>query len=217
MTLSVSLVPSRASRRTYLRRLLCSLFSQSQHQAHSDRTMALTGRDPPSLSNGGPRPLSTSRTPPSCSSQDPPSADEPGVQPPHVERPSQNGSVLQQNGSLRNLPPPSAASPSPAVKDLHRPARHHPPSTLPPPSSLCCPHCHLRSTPCCPCGQQECPLIQSPTSDPHPGTAASCPHCLSACTYSHPHHPSSPTSLRHHHQQRWQEHLQSPIQAAGVR
>ncbi|XP_037541198.1 protein dispatched homolog 1 [Nematolebias whitei] len=171
--------------------------------------------DPPSLSNGGPHPLSTNRTPPSCSSQDPPSADESGVQPPHVERPSQNGSVLQQNGSLRNLPPPSAASPSPAVKDPQSPARHPLPSTLPPPSSFCCPHCHLRSTLCCPCGQQECPLFQSLTSDPHQGTVASCPPCLSTCTYSHPHHPSSPASLHHH--QRLQEHLQSPIQVAGIR
>ncbi|XP_041831186.1 protein dispatched homolog 1 [Melanotaenia boesemani] len=135
-------------------------------------------------------------------------------------RQSQNGGVVKQNGSLKNLPPSPASSPSP-VTDSQRPARHHFSSTLsPPPSSpplqpqpLCCQHCHFHSTLCCPCGQQECPLFQSPGpgpgSSPHPGTAPSCPCCLSACTYSH----QQPLSLHH---QRWQDHLQGQTHASGI-
>lgn len=150
-----------------------------------------------------------------------------------TNRPSQNGGVVKQNGSLRNLPPSSPASASPAVIDSHRLAKRHLPSALssssstpslqPPP--LCCQHCHFHSTLCCPCGQQDCPLFQSPGtgpgpgSVPHPGTTSSCPCCLSACTYSHPHahppHPSSPLCLHHHRHQRWQEHLQN--QTPGIR
>ncbi|XP_076729712.1 protein dispatched homolog 1 isoform X1 [Maylandia zebra] len=127
-----------------------------------------------------------------------------------VNRASQNGGVPKQNGSLRSLPPASAASSSPAVA-----VRSHLPSAVPPSSSsaaLCCQHCHFPSAVCCPCGRQECPLFQSPGpgSVPHPGTGSSCPCCLSACTYPHPH------SLHHHHQQRWQEHLQSQTQAPGI-
>lgn len=128
-----------------------------------------------------------------------------------VNRASQNGGVPKQNGSLRSLPPASAASSSPAVA-----VRSHLPSAVPPSSSsaaLCYQHCHFPSAVCCPCGRQECPLFQSPGpgSVPHPGTGSSCPCCLSACTYPHPH------SLHHHHQQRWQEHLQSQTQAPGIR
>ncbi|XP_040919915.1 protein dispatched homolog 1 [Toxotes jaculatrix] len=150
-----------------------------------------------------------------------------------ANRPSQNGGVVKQNGSLRNLPPSSSASSSPAVTDSQRLAKRHLPSTLSPSSSspplqpppLCCPHCHFHSTLCCPCGQQECPLFQNPGtgpgpgSVPHPGTTSSCPCCLSACTYSHPHppHSSSPLCLHHHHHhQRWQEHLQSHTHATGI-
>ncbi|KAK9531115.1 hypothetical protein VZT92_010559 [Zoarces viviparus] len=206
--------------------------------------------DPLALSNGGHHPLSANGNAPSSAStpvsggQDPltaaPAADgdkdaaaqdaAPKVQQrSHVvqraNRPSQNGGVVvKQNGSLRK-PPPS----SPALTDSQRPAKRHMSSTLsssssspslqPPP--LCCQHCPFHSAPCCPCGQQECPLFQNPApgpgSAPHPGTAPSCPCCLSACTYSHPHppHPSSPLCLQHHHhQQRWQEHLQN--QTPGI-
>ncbi|XP_017287881.1 protein dispatched homolog 1 [Kryptolebias marmoratus] len=186
--------------------------------------MALSGAggDPLSLGNSGPRPRSSSSgNPPSCGSQEPLAVggdDGAGVQPQrrsHAERegrPSQNGGVLRRNGSLRSLSPPSAVSPSPAVKDPQRAARHPPsPSSSPPP--LCCPHCHFHPALCCPCGQQECAVFQSPTSDPRPGAPAPCPCCLSACTYSHPHHPSSPVPLHH---QRWPEHLQSQIRAAGI-
>lgn len=147
---------------------------------------------------------------------------------------SQNGGLVKQNGSLRHIPPSSTASSSPAIRDSQRPAKHHLPSThslsssSPPvqPPPLCCQHCHFHSTLCCPCGQQECPLFQSqgtgpgPSSiQPHPGAASSCPCCLSACAYSHhqahPPHSQSPLCLHHHHQQRWQEHLQN--QTPGIR
>ncbi|XP_070842923.1 protein dispatched homolog 1 [Chaetodon trifascialis] len=147
-----------------------------------------------------------------------------------TNRPSQNGGVVKQNGSLRNLPPSSAASSSPAVKDSQRLAKHHLPSTLSPSSScpplqpppLCCQHCHFHSTLCCPCGQPECPLFQNPGtgpgpgSVPNPGTASSCPCCLSACTYAHPHlpHQSSLLCLHQHHHPRWQEHLKN--QTPGI-
>lgn len=146
---------------------------------------------------------------------------------------SQNGDLVKQNGSLRNLPPSSAASSSPAITDSQRLAKRHLPSTLSPSSSsppvqpppLCCQHCHFHSTLCCPCGQPECPLFQNqgtgpgPGSVPHLGAASSCPCCLSACTYSHhqphPPHSPSPLCLHHHHQQLWQEHLQN--QTPGIR
>lgn len=148
-----------------------------------------------------------------------------------TNRPSQNGGVVKQNGSLRNLSQSSTPSSSPAGVDSQRLAKRHLPSTLSPSSSsppfqpppLCCQRCHFHSTLCCPCGQQECPLFQNPGtgpgpgSVPHPGTTSSCPCCLSACTYSHPHpsHPSSPLCLHRHHHQRWQEHLQN--QTPGLR
>uniref|UniRef100_A0A7N6BEY6 Protein dispatched homolog 1 n=1 Tax=Anabas testudineus TaxID=64144 RepID=A0A7N6BEY6_ANATE len=136
-----------------------------------------------------------------------------------------------QNGSLRNLPPSSTPSSSPAITDSQRLAKGHLPSTLTTPSSsspplqpLCCQHCHYHSTLCCPCGQQDCPFFQNsttgpgPGSVPHPGTTSSCPCCLSACTYSHSHPPqsSSPLCLHHHHHQRWQEHPQSHTHAPGI-
>ncbi len=142
-----------------------------------------------------------------------------------ANRPTQNGGVVKLNGSLRDLSQSSAASSSPTTTDSQRLAKRHLPSTLSPSSSppplqappLCCQRCHFHSTLCCPCGQQECPLFQNPStgpgpgSIPHPGTITCCPCCLSACTYPHPHppHPSSPLCLHHHHHQRWQAHLQN--------
>ncbi|KAK5880468.1 hypothetical protein CesoFtcFv8_023492 [Champsocephalus esox] len=130
-----------------------------------------------------------------------------------TNRPSQNGSVVKQNSSPRNLPP---SSPKRHVSSsLSQSSSSH--SLQPPP--LCCQHCHFHSPLCCPCGQQDCPLFQNPGTGPGSGTASSCPCCLSACTYSHPHahpaHPSSPLCLQHLHQQRWQEHLQN--QTPGIR
>uniref|UniRef100_A0A3P8T2T4 Protein dispatched homolog 1 n=1 Tax=Amphiprion percula TaxID=161767 RepID=A0A3P8T2T4_AMPPE len=120
-----------------------------------------------------------------------------------TSRPSQNGGVVQQNGSLRNLQPSSSSSSS---SDSQRKARHHLPSSSSPP--LCCKHCLFHSPLCCPCGQPDCPLYQGP------GPAApSCPCCLSACSYPHPPHPSSP--LHQHHQQRWQE-LQNETHGATI-
>ncbi|XP_074471914.1 protein dispatched homolog 1 [Sebastes fasciatus] len=202
--------------------------------------------DPLALSNGGHHSLSANGNAPSDSStpvsdgKDPLTATSSGDEDVLVKdaaskveqrssrvvqrtnRPSQNGGVVKQNGSLRN---------SPAVTDSQRPAGRHlspsssSPSLQPPPPALCCQHCRFHSAPCCPCGQQECPLFQNPVtgpapgSIPHPGTAPSCPCCLSACTYSHPHphppHPSSALCLQHHHHhQRWQEHLQN--QTPGI-
>ncbi|XP_042359288.1 protein dispatched homolog 1 [Plectropomus leopardus] len=138
---------------------------------------------------------------------------------------SQNGGVLKQNGSLRNLPPSSPvdspeAGQTPPFSPTLSPSSSSP--SLQPP--LCCPHCHFTSTLCCPCGQPDCPVFQNPAtgsgpgSIPHPGTTSSCPCCLSACTYSHPHphppHPSSALCLQHHQHQRWQEHLQN--QTPGI-
>ncbi|XP_035473798.2 protein dispatched homolog 1 isoform X1 [Scophthalmus maximus] len=159
-----------------------------------------------------------------------------------ANRPNQNGGVVKQNGSLRNLPLSSTASSSSfaAATDSQRLAGRHLPSTHTPssasssssspppplqPPPLCCQHCHFHSALCCPCGQQECPLFQNPGAGvgpgpvPHPGTTSSCPCCLSACTYSHPHPPHSASLLclhHHHHHQRWQEHLQSHTHAAGI-
>lgn len=146
---------------------------------------------------------------------------------------NQNGSEIKQNGSLRNLPPSSFAASPAAITDSQRLAKCHLLSTLSPASSSspvqplqhCCQHCHFHSTLCCPCGHQECQVFQKPGTGPgpgsvsHPGATASCPCCLSACTYSHhqlhtPHSPS-PLCLHHHHQQRWQEHLQN--QTTGIR
>ncbi|KAG7508766.1 dispatched-like 1 [Solea senegalensis] len=158
-----------------------------------------------------------------------------------ANRPRQNGGVVKQNGSVRNLSPssaPTANSSSVAVAESQRLAGRHPPSAhSPPPSSppplqpppLCCQHCHVHATLCCPCGQQDCPLFQNPGTGagtgpgsvpPHPGTTSSCPCCLSACTYTHPHphppHSSSPLCLHQHHHQRWQEHLQSHTHTTGI-
>ncbi|KAM3603534.1 uncharacterized protein V6R79_024202 [Siganus canaliculatus] len=206
--------------------------------------------DPLALSNGGHPPLSangnTASNTSTSTSQDlltaAPSGDCPAADGDIVKdgvclmqqkqqrtnRPSQNGGVLKQNGSLRNLPPSSAVS----SIDSQRLTKRRLPSGLSPSSSssssssssplqpppLCCQHCHFHTTLCCPCGQQDCPLFQSPGRGPGPGVAPSCPCCLSACTYSHPHphppHPSSPLCLHQHHHQRWQEHLQN--QAPGI-
>ncbi|XP_060948001.1 protein dispatched homolog 1 [Limanda limanda] len=156
-----------------------------------------------------------------------------------TNRLSQNGATVKRNGSLKNLPPSSTASSSSssssaAVTDSQKLAGSHPPSThssssaSPPlqPPPLCCQHCHFHSAFCCPCGQQDCPLFQNPStgtvpgSVPQPGTTSSCPCCASGCTYSHPHshppHSSSPLCLHHHHHQRWQEHLQSHPHATGI-
>lgn len=146
---------------------------------------------------------------------------------PNVQRPNkqvQNGGVIKQNGSLKNHSPSPAASSSSAVSDFQKPSRLHLASTLSPTSSsvLCCPHCHFHSTLCCPCGQPDCLLDQSPAtgqgpcSSPPAGTASPCPCCLSTCRYSHPlpHCHASPMSVHH---QRWQEHLQSKIKASGIR
>ncbi|XP_078130795.1 protein dispatched homolog 1 [Sander vitreus] len=204
--------------------------------------------DPVALSNGGHHPLSANgNAPPNTSmpvsgDQDPFTAASSGdcvaadgdedvvvkdapskeQQRSHVvqrtSRPSQNGGVVKQNGSLRSLPPSKS---SPAGVDSQRLAKRHlcsPPALSPSSSSpslqpppLCCQHCHFHAALCCPCGQPECP-----GSIPRPGTPSSCPCCLSACTYSQPHppHPSSPLCLHHHHQQRWQEHLQN--QTPGI-
>lgn len=117
-------------------------------------------------------------------------------------RPSHNGGVAMQNGSLRNLPASS-------------------PSVQPQPQPLCCQHCHFHPALICPCGHPECPLRQNHGASSGPGplpSSSSCPCCLSACTYSnHQPHSASPLCLHHHqhHQQRWQEHLQN--QTAGIR
>ncbi|TWW68316.1 hypothetical protein D4764_19G0001140 [Takifugu flavidus] len=85
-----------------------------------------------------------------------------GIQKTNRSNQSLNGSVVKQNGSLRNLPSPSTAISSPAtITDSQRLTKCQVPSTLSPsspsPPGLCCQHCHLRSTLACPCGQQECP------------------------------------------------------------
>lgn len=157
-----------------------------------------------------------------------------GVQRTNGLNQSQNCGVVKQNGSLRNLPPSfTAASSTATLTNSQILAKSHLPSTLSMPSSspsvqplpLRCQHCHFHSTLCCSCGQQECPLFQSPGAGPgpgsiqHPGTTSSCTCCLSACTYSHhqPHPPHSPSSFcfHHHHQQSWQERLQN--QTPGIR
>ncbi|XP_068610136.1 protein dispatched homolog 1 [Brachionichthys hirsutus] len=145
-----------------------------------------------------------------------------------TDRPGRNGSVVKQNGSLRSLLPTAAASSSSSsssssVTDSQRLAQRHLPPTLsssssspaPPPTPLCCQHCHFQSTLCCPCGQQECPLVQNPGSGPalgsapHPGAAPSCPCCTYAPPHPHTSHPTSPLCLHHHHHhhQRWQEQM----------
>uniref|UniRef100_H3CKF8 Protein dispatched homolog 1 n=1 Tax=Tetraodon nigroviridis TaxID=99883 RepID=H3CKF8_TETNG len=103
-----------------------------------------------------------------------------------------------QNGSLRNLACSSTAvSPPATVTDSQRLTTCHPPS---PP---CCQQCHFRSSLACPCGQQECPLLQTPSVDP-------------SLHLPHPSHPATPLCLHHHHHhQRWQEHLQN--QTPGIR
>ena len=147
---------------------------------------------------------------------------------------SLNGSVVKQNGSLRNLASSCTAVSSPAtVTDSQRPSKCHPSCThSPPPPVLCCQHCHFRSTLACPClCQSERPLLQTPStgprsgSVPHHGSTPACPCCLSACTYSHHHHQTHPSHSasplclhhhqHHHHHQRWQDHLQS--QTPGIR
>ncbi|KAM4528802.1 protein dispatched homolog 1 isoform 1-T1 [Fundulus diaphanus] len=210
-----------------------------------------TSGDPLSLGNGGRHPLSASGSGPSINSPEDRSTQEAvsaasscdrlpaesggdtelrnGAsklqQGSHVQRangPIQNGGTVKLNSSLSNIPPSPPASPSSAVTDSQKPNRLHLASTLSPASSpLCCPHCHIHSTLCCPCGQPDCALFQSPApgpgpcSSPHTGTASPCPCCLSTCTYSHPlpHRQASPMSLHH---QRWQEHLQSQIHAPGI-
>lgn len=103
-------------------------------------------------------------------------------------RPSHNGGVAMQNGSLRNLPT----------------------------SSLCCQHCHFHPDLICPCGQPECPLQQNHGSGSRPGPLPSSSSCPCYLSYSnHQAHSVSPFCLHQHHQQHWQEHLQN--QTAGIR
>lgn len=139
-----------------------------------------------------------------------------------AKRPSQNGGVVKQNGSLRNIPPSSTASSTGSQTLAKRHLTSTSPSLQPPP--LCCQHCNFQSTVRCQCGQQDCPLFQNqgpgpgPGLVPHPGGPPSCPCCLPAGTYTQTHpHPSSPACLHHHHHQPWQEHLQSPTHGAGIR
>ncbi|KAL6096254.1 disp1 [Pungitius sinensis] len=181
--------------------------------------------DPPALSNA-PSNIST----PAGGGQDPlaapPAADGAASKAPpqrahvvqRVNRPSPNGAVVKQNGSLRTLSP--SPSPPPPT-DPHRAARRNgssSPALHPPPP--CCLQCPFHPAPCCPCGQQECPLNPPPGPGagpaPHAGAAPSCQCCLPACTYSHPHPPppASPLGLQHQHHQRWQEHLHN--QTAGI-
>ncbi|XP_060908600.1 protein dispatched homolog 1 isoform X2 [Labrus mixtus] len=145
-----------------------------------------------------------------------------------LNRPTQNGGVLKQNGSLTYLPPSSAVATTPTVTDSQRLGKRHLPSSLsacapsthlhtPP---FCCQQCHFQSPLCSNCGQQECLRLQNPgagpgaSSIPNHGTTSACLCCHSACTYSHPHpHPSSPFCLHQQHHQRWQEHVQN--QAPG--
>lgn len=198
--------------------------------------------DPPAITNGGHHPLSGSpsskASTPVCNGQDPLTAASSGdslaadndedatakdcssdvQQRPHVVHRA-NGSVVKQNGLLRNI------SQSSVVTDPQRLTNCHHISTLssPPPlqpRTLCCQHCHYPSTLCCPCGQPDCPLFQPTATGPgpvtvaHPGTTTPCPCCVSACTYSHLHTPHLNSTLcahQHHQQQeqRWQEHLHS--------
>lgn len=144
-----------------------------------------------------------------------------GIQKTNRSNQGLNGSVVKQNGSLRNLPSPSTVISSPAtITDSQRLTQCHVPSS-PSPPGLCCQHCHLHSTLACPCGQQECPST-GPRSGcvPHHSSASAPPCCLSTCTYahhqSHPSHPTAPLCLQHHHHhQRWQDHLQN--QTPGIR
>lgn len=155
-----------------------------------------------------------------------------GVPKTHRSNQSLNGSLVKQNGSLRNpassstaLSSPAAVTDSQRLIKCHLPCTHSPSSPSPP--VLCCQQCPFRPTLACPCGQQECPLLQSSStgprsgSVPHHGSTPACPCCLSACTYSHhqthPSHSASPLCLHHHHHhhQRWQDHL--PNQTPGIR
>lgn len=104
-------------------------------------------------------------------------------------RPSHNGGLAIQNGSLRNLPPSS-----PSIQ----------------PQSLCCQHCHFHPDLICPCGQPECPLQQNHGAGSRLGPLPSSSSCPCYLSYSnHPHHSASPLCLHQHHQQSWQEHLQN--------
>lgn len=160
----------------------------------------------------------------------------------HVQRtnrPSQNGGVVKQNGSLRTIPRPTAAAapaapaaaPSPAATDslTKRQLSSAPSPPSPPclqPAAPCCQQCHFHSF-CCPCGQQECPPLQiagtghGPGLAPHSRTPLTCSCCPPACTYSHPRphltHPTTPRRLHHHSHQPWQEHLQSSTHPTGIR
>uniref|UniRef100_A0A3Q3D8W9 Protein dispatched homolog 1 n=1 Tax=Hippocampus comes TaxID=109280 RepID=A0A3Q3D8W9_HIPCM len=147
----------------------------------------------------------------------------------HVQRtnrPSQNGGVVKQNGSLRTLPrPTAAAAPSPAVTDSQTLAKRQlssapsPPSPCLQPAAPCCQQCHFHSF-CCPCGQQECPPLQiagmghGPGLAPHSRSPLTCSCCPPACNYSHPRphltHPTTPHHLLHHSHQPWQDHFESP-------
>lgn len=145
---------------------------------------------------------------------------------------SVNGSVVKENGCPWTPAPSSTVvSDSQRLTKCHLACSHLPPSP-PCPPALCCQQCHFRSALACPCGQQECPLLRTPStglrsgSVPQHGSTSACPCCLSACTYSHqqqqqhhthPAHTPPPLCLHHHHhhQQRWQDHLQN--QAPGIR
>nr|XP_057946457.1 protein dispatched homolog 1 [Doryrhamphus excisus]XP_057946465.1 protein dispatched homolog 1 [Doryrhamphus excisus]XP_057946475.1 protein dispatched homolog 1 [Doryrhamphus excisus]XP_057946484.1 protein dispatched homolog 1 [Doryrhamphus excisus]XP_057946491.1 protein dispatched homolog 1 [Doryrhamphus excisus]XP_057946501.1 protein dispatched homolog 1 [Doryrhamphus excisus]XP_057946507.1 protein dispatched homolog 1 [Doryrhamphus excisus] len=142
--------------------------------------------------------------------------------PQKANKPTQNGGVVKQNGSLRTrtLPLPDATTDTPRL------TQHQlPPSSTPSiqPPQLCCQQCHFRSTLCCPCVQQDCPLYPGPGTGHGPGMVAhtgspptfSC--CPPSCTYSHPRCSHPPTALcLHRHHQPWQEHLQSPTHPAVI-
>lgn len=111
----------------------------------------------------------------------------------------QNGSVVKQNGSLKNISPQKLSHcqhPSPLQ---HR--------------NVCCQQCHFPSALRCPCGQPDCPLFKTtpgPCTVAPPGSPVPCPCCVPPCTYPHPPHlPPALCAHQCHQQQRWQEHLHS--------
>ncbi|XP_077408462.1 protein dispatched homolog 1 isoform X1 [Vanacampus margaritifer] len=152
----------------------------------------------------------------------------------HVQRtnrPTQNGGVVKQNGTLRTLPHPTATATSPNVTDSQTLSKRHlssapsPSSPCLQPSPFCCQQCNFHSF-CCSCGQQDCPRLQIPGTGhgpglvPHARSPLPCSCCTPACTYSHPRthitHPTTPLCLHHHSHQPWQEHLQSSTHPTGI-
>uniref|UniRef100_A0A8C6V1Q6 Protein dispatched homolog 1 n=1 Tax=Neogobius melanostomus TaxID=47308 RepID=A0A8C6V1Q6_9GOBI len=116
-----------------------------------------------------------------------------------ANKPKQNGSVVKQNGSLRNI------SPQKSTQCQHPPPHQH--------RNVCCQQCHYPFALRCPCGQPDCPLFKAasgPCTVAHPGSTAPCPCCVQPCSYPQPPH-LAPTLCAHqrHQQQRWQEHLHS--------